>query len=81
MAKYVPDVKTQRWVIVSPTRTKRPDSVSEEKKTEPAKTGCPFCTGNEAATPPEVYRIGNGEKDGPGWAVRVVPNKFPITRR
>lgn len=30
-------------------------------------------------TPPEVYRIGPGEKDKPGWLVRVVPNKFPIT--
>jgi len=79
MAKYVPDVKTQRWVIVSPIRTKRPDSSDEEKKQVPANTGCPFCAGNEAATPPEVYRIGSGEKDGPGWQVRVVPNKFPIT--
>jgi UDPglucose--hexose-1-phosphate uridylyltransferase len=40
---------------------------------------CPFCEGNEATTPPEVYRIGPGEKDKPGWQVRVVPNKFPIT--
>ena len=79
MAKYVPDVKTQRWVIISPARTKRPDTAGEEKKAEPVKSGCPFCPGNEASTPPEVYRIGPGDKDGPGWQVRVVPNKFPIT--
>lgn len=30
-------------------------------------------------TPPEVYRIGPGDADSPGWLVRVVPNKFPIT--
>jgi len=30
-------------------------------------------------TPPEVYRIGRGEKDTDGWSVRVIPNKFPIT--
>ncbi|OGG01539.1 hypothetical protein A2Z33_00720, partial [Candidatus Gottesmanbacteria bacterium RBG_16_52_11] len=40
---------------------------------------CPFCTGNEGTTPPEVLRIGDGEKNKPGWQVRVVPNKFPIT--
>lgn len=74
MARYVPDIKTQRWVIISPVRQQRPDDTSGEKK-----SGCPFCVGNEAATPPEVYRIGSGEKDQPGWQVRVVPNKYPIT--
>lgn len=73
MAKYVPDVKTQRWVIIAQSRTKRPDDSGV------VKSGCPFCAGNEGETPPEVYRIGPGEKDKPGWQVRVVPNKFPIT--
>ncbi len=40
---------------------------------------CPFCPGNEADTPPEVFRIGDGEANKPGWKVRVVPNLFPIT--
>lgn len=74
MAKYVPDVKTQRWVVIAPSRTKRPDDAA------PAKAHvCPFCVGNEAITPPEVLRIGEGVKDGPGWQVRVVPNLYPIT--
>src|SRR3989344_430609 len=73
MAKYVPDVKTQRWVIISAGRTSRPGDFT------PHKSVCPFCAGNEATTPPEVYRIGPGEKDKPGWLVRVVPNKYPIT--
>ncbi len=77
MARYVPDVKTQRWVVISPMRTKRPDSASQPVVA--AAKGCPFCPGNESLTPPEVYRIGAGEKDGQGWQVRVVPNKFPIT--
>ncbi len=74
MARYVPDIKTQRWVIIAPIRQARPDQSAGV-----ATTGCPFCVGNEAATPPEVYRIGPGEKDKLGWEVRVVPNKFPIT--
>ncbi|MEK7592795.1 MAG: DUF4931 domain-containing protein [Patescibacteria group bacterium] len=77
MAKYVPDSKTQRWVVIAPTRLNRPES-SFAKKTE-EKQICPFCPGNEHTTPPEVYRIGPGEKDSTGWKVRVVPNKYPIT--
>jgi len=73
MAKYVPDVRTQRWVVISPGRISRPDDAA------PAKPVCPFCVGNESMTPPEVYRIGQGEKDKPGWRVRVVPNKYPVT--
>jgi UDPglucose--hexose-1-phosphate uridylyltransferase len=75
MAKYIPDIGSRRWVIIAPGRSTRPDQ-AEKKPTHPA---CPFCEGNEASTPPEVYRIGMGEKDKPGWQVRVVPNKYPIT--
>jgi len=40
---------------------------------------CPFCPGNEEDTPPEIYWVGNGEANKPGWKIRVVPNMFPIT--
>ena len=80
MAKYVPDIGSKRWVIISPSRVLRPEqgikSIADKPEKYPA---CPFCPGNEAMTPPEVYRIGCGEKDKEGWFVRVVPNKFPIT--
>lgn len=75
MAKFVPDVKTQRWIVIAPLRTDRP-SVYEGSR---PKTACVFCMGNESLTPPEIMRLGGGEKDKPGWKVRVVPNKFPIT--
>jgi UDPglucose--hexose-1-phosphate uridylyltransferase len=78
MAKYVPDVKTQRWVIIAAARTNRPDQ-SGAVHPEASAQGCAFCEGNESLTPPEVYRIGTGEKDKPGWQVRVVPNKYAIT--
>lgn len=82
MAKYVPDIKTQRWVIITPSRKSRPND-SEVSTQVPAlrseATKCPFCTGNEAMTPPEVFRVGEGEKDTTGWQVRVVPNLYPIT--
>ncbi len=82
MAKYVPDVKTQRWVVIAPVRTTRPEDFSRDSSIPALRSEapkCPFCPGNEALTPPEVYRIGPGEKDKPGWRVRVVPNKYPIT--
>lgn len=74
MAKYVPDIKTQRWVIIASGRTNRPADFNTPTNVK----ACPFCPGNESLTPPEVFRIGPGEKDKPGWLVRVVPNKFPI---
>ncbi len=80
MAKYVPDIGSRRWVIISPGRLLRPNQVKKSRASDTAVTpACPFCVGNEGMTPPEVYRIGTGEKDKPGWQVRVVPNKFPIT--
>ncbi len=72
---YVPDCKTQRWVIISPSRSDRP-TVAQKPD---AYHTCPFCMGNEKATPPELYRLGMGEPNTPGWEVRVVPNKYPIT--
>ncbi len=67
-----------RWVIISTERGKRP---SDFGHVIPApKAGfCPFCPGNEAKTPPEVYAIRDPDTlpDRPGWQVRVVSNKFP----
>lgn len=74
MSKYVPDILSRRWVLIAPDRIYRPDNSSEEQSSV-----CVFCPGNEQMTGPEVLRIGVGEKDKPGWSVRVIPNKFPIT--
>ena len=41
--------------------------------------GDPFLLGHEGRTPPELHamRPDGSAPDGPGWRVRVVPNKFP----
>jgi UDPglucose--hexose-1-phosphate uridylyltransferase len=75
MAKFVPDIKTQRWIVIAPSRSDRPD----EHNGAPISNVCVFCPGNENLTPPEIMRIGKGERDSIGWKIRVVPNKFPIT--
>jgi len=77
MAKFVPDVNTQRWIVISQTRLDRPDDVKEPAGE--VKKVCPFCYGNENLTPPEITRIGEGEKDKQGWKIRVIPNRYPIT--
>ena len=71
-----------RWVIISTDRSKRPGDFIRSRVTQ--KGGfCPFCSGNESKTPPEVlaYRPSAGgstpPRDSGGWTVRVVPNKFP----
>lgn len=62
--------------IVAPARASRPADAAGRDAAAPP---CPFCAGNEALTPPEVdaLRPAGGEPDGPGWRLRVVPNKYP----
>ncbi len=72
-----------RWVIISTERAKRPKDFKfepEQKKINPSE--CPFCPGNEYATPPEIFAIRNEETqpNSPGWSLRVIPNKFPALR-
>jgi len=76
MSKYVPDISTHRWVVISPRRVARPE---EHASHSDKKRVCPFCPGHESETPPEVFRVGGGDPDKEGWKVRVVPNKYSIT--
>jgi UDPglucose--hexose-1-phosphate uridylyltransferase len=71
------DPITGRWVIISSDRGKRPTDFAEQR-TKKRGGFCPFCAGNERTTPNEIlaYREG-GQPNGPGWRLRVVPNKFP----
>jgi galactose-1-phosphate uridylyltransferase len=78
MAIYVPDVKTKRWVIISETRSVRPDDIKGASHSEVLTKECPFCSGNEHMTPPELYRIGKGDRRT-RLACPSRSNKFPIT--
>ncbi len=73
------DPITGRWVIISTDRARRPGDFSRER-VEIKGGFCPFCPGNEDKTPPEIlaYRAGEGSRNGSGWNLRVVPNKFPV---
>jgi len=73
------DPITNRWVIISTDRAKRPTDFVREKVTIRGSGFCPFCPGNELKTPPEIiaYRPDGSSPNRPGWTLRVVPNKFP----
>jgi UDPglucose--hexose-1-phosphate uridylyltransferase len=73
------DPITGRWVIISTERRKRPNAFRTDNVELEDGAICPFCEGNEEYTPREVlsYRRNGGAPNGPGWDVRVVPNKFP----
>jgi len=70
-----------RWVIISTERGQRPSDF----RIEPVRAvggNCVFCPGNEAKTPTEILAIRTPDSapNGPGWSLRVVPNKFPALR-
>jgi UDPglucose--hexose-1-phosphate uridylyltransferase len=73
------DPITGRWVIIATDRAKRPTDFIREPVPAPRGGICPFDYGNEHKTPPEILAFRNsGNRDEPGWRVRVVPNKFPV---
>lgn len=76
MAKFVPDLTTNRWVILAEGRLKRPQ---EGEIPNNAVKFCLFCPGYEKIPGEEVYRLGGGGPYTPGWKVRVIKNKYPIT--
>lgn len=74
MPEFRQDPVNGRWVIIASERGRRPTDF----ETSPHKVRggfCPFCPGNEAYTPKELYAV---RRDGGRWSLRVVPNKFPV---
>jgi UDPglucose--hexose-1-phosphate uridylyltransferase len=71
-------------VVIAPGRARRPHPAPAPLGADPSDTfdpTCPFCPGNEALTPDELWRLparGDNRRLGSGWAIRVVPNRFPV---
>jgi UDPglucose--hexose-1-phosphate uridylyltransferase len=66
---------TGRWVTIASGRASRPQDFVTRRLAVEESMGrpCPFCPGNEEATPPALETYGpDGE-----WLVRVVPNLYP----
>jgi UDPglucose--hexose-1-phosphate uridylyltransferase len=65
--------------VIAPGRARRPgaERVAAEPPSPEELESCPFCAGREDRTPPETFRV----PDGDGWRVRVVPNLYPALER
>ncbi len=66
---------TGHWVTVAADRASRPGQFAPrraEVEADPSRP-CPFCPGNEEATPPALETYGPSGT----WLVRVVPNLYP----
>ncbi len=75
------NILTKEWVIIATERAKRPKDLVRQTAPKPVAhhvATCPFCTGNEDKTPPEILRV-SGENGT--WQVRVVANKFAALAR
>lgn len=76
------DPITHRWAIIATERALRPKDFQVTAVSPPEGKSCPFCAGNEKLTPSEIFAVRDRTtpKNGPGWQVRVVPNKYPALR-
>jgi UDPglucose--hexose-1-phosphate uridylyltransferase len=66
---------TSRWVTIAAERASRPSDFVPRRlpiEAEPNRP-CPFCPGNEEATPPALETYGPQGR----WLVRVLPNLYP----
>ena len=76
------DPTTLDWVIFAPSRVRRPHEFRQQQADpddgHDAIAGCPFCPGNEARTPAEIWAERPAGGQVSDWSVRVIPNKFPV---
>ena len=72
-----------RWIIINYHQVMQPSDYRAES-VEQKRIGklCPFCSGNEDKTPPEIYvdRPVHARANEPHWNLRVIANKFPALR-
>ncbi len=64
-----------RWVTIVAERAERPNDFAPRDRSveDDHNRPCPFCAGNEEATPPALETV---EADG-SWSMRVIPNRYP----
>ncbi len=52
---------------------------SRRASSEPLNDFCDFCEGHEGETTGEIYALRHsGQKNEPGWRVRVMPERYPV---
>lgn len=78
------DVISGRWTLFANHRNDRPCDFEFTVAPKLTATDCPFCRGNEAATPDPVLVLNRTapsaehvRERGDDWLIRVVPNRYP----
>jgi UDPglucose--hexose-1-phosphate uridylyltransferase len=76
------DPITGRPVLMAPERAARVGAMLARADFPDDEADCPFCEGREDRTPAELHvlRPHGLPANGPGWSVRVVPNRYPAGR-
>lgn len=77
------DILTGRQCIIAPERAARPSAFTPDpplhRHASNGQPDDPFAEGNEQETPGErfAFRAEDSQPNGPGWSLRVVPNRYP----
>lgn len=77
MSEFRQNPITKRWVLIAPTRGRKPEPLHKEESKALVEfdENCPFCPGNEYLNPDkckDVCRLPEND----AWQVRVIDNKF-----
>ena len=81
MSEWRADPVTGRWVVIADDEPLRRRDFDLDPVIPIDEAYCPLCEGEEAVAGREVHAVRNGTAaDGPGWRLRVVPNRVPALR-
>ena len=73
------DILHDTHVIMAPERLHRPNNEAMQTATKQESQialECPFCEGNEALTPQEIFAMRENTANAQKWKTRVIPNLY-----
>ncbi len=81
MSEWRADPVTGRWVVIAADEPLRRRDFDLDPVIPIDEAYCPLCEGEEVVAGREIHAVRNGTApDGPGWRLRVVPNRVPALR-
>ncbi|MEZ5420827.1 MAG: hypothetical protein R2708_26280 [Vicinamibacterales bacterium] len=81
MSEWRSDPVTGNWTLVADDLPLARRDFVLDGGGRPLDVPCPLCEGREAAAGHEILAVRHGSApDGPGWQLRVVPNRVPALR-
>lgn len=81
MSEWRADPVTGRWVVIAADEPLRRRDFDLDPVIPIDEAYCPLCEGEELVAGREIHAVRNGSApDGPGWRLRVVPNRVPALR-